>query len=511
MFLELGVRVHSFNNSSMITKCPKGCICTADLLSCARTNLSQVPVPLPSTTTSLDLSHNLITQLDDHWLATLPRLQTLRISHNQINDFSRHVFQNATYLVHLDLSSNCLHAVKEYYFENLVKLEELLLYNNKILEVQENVLVKLTSLQKIYLSWNRLNKFPFRSLQGLGYPHLRMIDLSNNNLRHIPVKIIAALPDDIKKGLYFHNNSVECGCPLHQMLQEWKHRGFSSVQDFTEEHICKAYDTPWSLIHTLNYGEYVECPQNQEELDIPNVSCQVGDSLVINCNTSLHDDTTTTYRWISPRHKLFMYTKHRDGTHQVLRNGSLKITDASHWHSGIYVCIAISELQKINSTYEVNVTVNDTKPAESFKTAFTTLLGCLVSLVLVLMYLYLTPCHCSKCCKKPGSPPPDCSAQSSILSTTPPATDGPNRKIGTSKHVAFLEPIKEAQNGTLKLAVSEDIPDANPPKLLHLKLDTGSISSVFSDAPIISYVAGEMSPADGQYPRRMQSIGAEGL
>ncbi|XP_044307438.1 amphoterin-induced protein 3 [Varanus komodoensis] len=488
VFFELCIQVSTLNDFSTHTRCPEVCICTADLLSCAKRNIQQVPVMLPPTATTLDLSHNAIVQLHNHWLTALPRLQTLRISHNKISNITWQVFYNATSLEHLDISSNCLHTVEKYYFEGLVNLKELLLYNNKIVQVDKYAFAKLTSLQKIYLSWNKLTTFPFDSIQRLEYPYLRILDLSANKLSSIPVDVVSTLPVYIKNGLYLHNNPVRCDCSLHQMFQEWNHRGFSSIQDFKEEHTCRAYaSVPLSLVDTFKYNKYFgDCPWSESKLGIPKVFCKVGESLIMDCNTSLHNDNSTTYRWISPRHELFRYPEHGDQTHQPFKNGSLKITNAQLLHSGVYVCIAISELQNINRTHEVNVTVQYPKLAEPFKTALTTLLGCIVSLVLVLMYLYLTPCRCSKCCKKPVSPPQECSAQSSILSTTPPATDGPSRKISANKHVAFREPIKEGQNGKVRLAVGEDFPGTKKPKPPQLKLDTESISSVFSDHPIIA-------------------------
>ncbi|XP_042308142.1 amphoterin-induced protein 3 [Sceloporus undulatus] len=496
VFFELCVQFSTLKNFYVLANCPDGCICTADLLSCANQSLEEVPITLPPTARTLDLSHNNIAWLNGQWLAALPRLQTLRINHNKINNITRKVFYNVTYLAHLDMSSNCLHTVEGYYFEGLMNLKELLLYNNKIVQVDQNAFVKLTCLQKVYLSWNRLTKFPFEFIQRLEHPYLRTLDLSTNNLSTIPVEVIKSLPVYIKNGLYLHNNPVKCDCSVHQMFQEWKHYNFSSVQDFIEEHTCKIYaHEPQSLVKTFKYNKYFDhCSGKQRKDAIPEVHYIVGDSLIIDCNTSLHEDNTTTYQWFSPRYELFTYLKHTDETHQPFKNGSLKITNANPLHSGVYVCIAISEIQKINRTHKINVTVQFAKSAESFNTGFTTLLGCVVSLVLVLLYLYITPCHCSKCCKKPVSPPQDCSGQSSILSTTPPPT---NRKNGANKHVVFLEPIKERQNGKVKLAVSEDFPDIKTPKFLQLKLDTESTSSAFSEPPFISYKATGQSPADG--------------
>uniref|UniRef100_A0A8B9TUT7 Adhesion molecule with Ig like domain 3 n=1 Tax=Anas platyrhynchos TaxID=8839 RepID=A0A8B9TUT7_ANAPL len=453
-------------------RCPAACICTSDLLSCSRQTLQRVPGPLPPTATTLDLSHNALTQLHDRWLAALPHLEALHMSHNQIRELSPRAFHNASYLRHLDMSSNRLHAVETHYFEALVSLEELLLYNNRIARVAENAFAKLSGLRKVYLSWNNLTTFPFRSVQGLGNYSLRTLDLSSNSLSSIPVEELAALPENIGNGLYLHNNPVRCSCPLYLMLQRWKQRGFSSVKDFFEEHTCKVSDTvPRSLIKFLKYSHMFEnCSAGPEDVHPVPFPVTVGQALLLTCNASL-PDVLTTYMWISPHHEPIRHPGNSNRSVEVYRNGSLKIAAAKPWHSGVYVCLAISSPRNFSRMCEVNVTVHYPKPeGETFSTGLTTLLGCIVSLVLVLMYL----------------PPQECSAQSSILSTTPPATDGTSRKASANKHVVFLEPIREAQNGKVRLALGEDFPDPKNPKVLQLKSDSESISSVFSDTPIVS-------------------------
>ncbi|XP_067159700.1 amphoterin-induced protein 3 [Apteryx mantelli] len=491
LFLELCARGRALHALPGPRGCPAVCICTSDLLSCSQQMLQQIPRALPRTATTLDLSHNALTQLHDRWLAALPHLEALHMSHNQIKDLSPQAFHNASYLRHLDMSSNRLHAVKTHYFDALVSLEELLLYNNWITRVDENAFAKLSGLRKVYLSWNNLTNFPFHSVQGLGNYSLRTLDLSSNNLSSIPVEELAVLPENIRNGLYLHNNPMMCSCALYLMLHRWKQQGFSSVKDFFEEHTCKVSDNvPRSLIKFLKYSQMFEnCSASPEDLHPLPFPALVDQTLLITCNTTL-PDTATTYMWISPHHEPIKHPGNSNRSLEVYRNGSLKITAAKPWHSGVYVCLAIISPQNFSRMCEVNVTVQYPKPAgETFSTGLTTLLGCIVSLLLVLIYLYLTPCRCLKCCKKaaPLSPPQECSAQSSILSTTPPATDGPNRKVSANKHVVFLEPIRETQNGKIRLALSEDFSDAKHPKVLQLKSDSESIiSSVFSDTPIVS-------------------------
>lgn len=489
VLLQLCAQGRTAHTSPPPHGCPDVCICTSDLLSCSRQTLRHVPLALPPTTATLDLSHNALTRLQDRWLAALPHLEALHISHNQIKDLSPQAFHNASYLRHLDMSSNHLHAVETHYFNALVSLEELLLYNNRIKRVDENAFAKLSVLRKVYLSWNNLTTFPFRSVQGLGSCSLRTLDLSSNSLSSIPVEELAALPENIRNGLYLHNNPVRCSCPLYLMLQRWKQRGFSSVKDFFEEHTCKVSDNvPRSLIKFLKYSHMFEnCSAGPEDMHPVPYPVMVGQTLLLACNTSL--PATATTMWISPHHEPIKHPGNSNRSLELYHNGSLKIAAAKPWHSGVYVGLAINSPHNFSRLCEINVTVHYPKPdGETFSTGLTTLLGCIVSLVLILLYLYLTPCRCLSCCKKPAplSPPQECSAQSSILSTTPPATDTPNRKVSANKHVVFLEPLRETQNGKIRLALGEDFPDAKHPKVLQLKSDSESISSIFSDTPIVS-------------------------
>ncbi|NXX86984.1 AMGO3 protein, partial [Urocolius indicus] len=470
--------------------CPAACICTSDLLSCSRQTLQRVPRALPPTATTLDLSHNALTQLQDRWLAALPHLQALHVSHNQIKDLSPQAFHNASYLRHLDLSSNHLRAVETHYFEALVSLEELLLYNNRIARVDENAFAKLSGLRKVYLSWNNLTTFPFHSVQGLGSYSLRTLDLSSNSLSNVPVEELAALPENVRNGLYLHNNPIRCSCPLYLMLQRWKQRGFSSVKDFFEEHTCKVSDSvPRSLIKLLKYSHMFEnCSSGPEDARPVPFPVTVGQTLLLACNASPPAEPAT-YMWITPHHEPVKHPGNGNRSVEVSRDGSLKIAAAKPWHSGVYVGLAINSPRNFSRLCELNVTVQYPKPdGETFSTGLTTLLGCIVSLLLVLVYLYLTPCRCLSCCKRPAPPSPlqECSAQSSILSATPPATDGPNRKVSANKHVVFLEPVREPHDGKIRLALAEDFPDPKHPKVLQLKSDSESISSVFSDTPIMS-------------------------
>uniref|UniRef100_F6UY13 Amphoterin-induced protein 3 n=1 Tax=Monodelphis domestica TaxID=13616 RepID=F6UY13_MONDO len=476
------------NVSHALHHCPKVCICASDLLSCSNRNLHVVPAPLPVMTTTLDLSYNMLPHLHPGWLAALPRLRKLRLAHNQLRSLARGTFHNASGLRCLDLSSNGLHAVGRHDFEGLLELEELLLYNNHIGSVERGAFRGLGSLSRLYLSCNRLTEFSFRDLHGLSPRQLRVLDLSTNRLDSIPVKEVVALPAFIKDGLYLHNNPIRCGCSLYHMLLRWRQRGFRSVCDYLEEHVCVAFEVPSSRVRFFTHSKVFEnCSSLGPSPERPDVhlEVQLGQPLLIPCDAGA---PATRYAWVSPSNELVVFPGNKDNSIRVLSNGSLSIRKAQASHAGVFVCLAAGSRLHHNQTHEYNVTVRPAPhESESFNTGFTTLLGCVVSLILVLLYLFLTPCSCCCRCCRPGPliPPQECSAQSSILSSTPPAADGPGRKASTHKHVVFLEPVKEGQNGRVKLAVSEDF-DLRNPKILQVKSDSESISSMFSDTPIMS-------------------------
>lgn len=496
-----------------------GCLCASDILSCTALGLEQVPGEMPVSAVTLDLSHNRIVQLEGGSFRGLYRLETLRLAHNQLTAIHLGAFQNTsgTRLRHLDLSSNQLSVLEQHYFLDLPGLKELLLFNNRIVHVESRALAGLGSLHKAYLSHNRITDFPFFSIQEQSHPHLSLLDLSSNRLPKLPLQDISNLPLSVQRGLYLHNNSLLCECSMYGLFRHWEQRGYASVTDFRQEHTCLVYGMQRGTVRFFQHDRYFEkC--NLSALSVllkeqeSSVSVRAGQALLLHCVTTLIGHHVT-FLWVSPNQE-YVAPPGNNGPLKMYTNGSLEIVAARAEDSGIYWCMALDQQQQRNETREVNVTVvlhHDSDHHESFNTGFTTLLGCVVSLVLVLMYLYLTPCRCPPCLKastpatataSQGNEAAAGSAQSSILSPTPPATtEGPGRKVSTNKHVVFLEPIREQQNGRLRGAgpVAGAVQGHLGPGLLlgaeqQSKLqkqqqqragETDSFMSVFSDTPIM--------------------------
>lgn len=492
-----------------------GCLCASDILSCTALGLQLVPEEMPGSVVTLDLSHNLIVQLRGGDFGGLSRLETLRLAHNQLTTIQVGAFRNTSghLLQHLDLSSNQLQVLEQHYFEDLPGLEELLLFNNRIAKVERRALAGLGSLRRAYLSHNQLTDFPFVSIQEDSQPHLSMLDLSSNRLSKLPLEDISHLPTAVQRGLYLHNNSLVCECSMYELFRRWEQRDFDSVREFRREHTCLVYGIQRATVRFFQHSRYfgkcnLTAMRQRLSEQQSSVSVCEGKSALLHCVTSLTGQRLT-FLWTSP-HEEYMDPLGNNGSFKMYANGSLQIVSARPEDSGIYTCVALDQKQQRNQTQEVNVTVlqhHSGDAHESFNTGFTTLLGCVVSLVLVLMYLYLTPCRSPGCPRvlTPAAATPSKgneagagSAQSSILTPTPPATtEGPGRKVSTNKHVVFLEPIKEQQNGRLRAGVGAGAGQGHlgpglllgpeqPPQLHHQESgQTDSVRSVFSDTPIM--------------------------
>lgn len=473
--------------------CPHKCICAADLLSCAGLGLEDVPAMLPAAAAQLDLSHNALQRLRPGWLTPLSQLRALRLGHNELEALGRSVFTNASGLQLLDLSSNALRALGRHDLEGLGALETLFLFNNRLAHLDRLAFQGLGALRLLYLGCNELASFSFDRLHGLSVTHLRTLDLSSNRLGQIPVPDLAALPAFLKNGLYLHNNPLPCDCRLYHLLQRWHQRGLSAVSDFAHEYMCLAFKVPTSRVRFFEHSRVFEnCSAAlarglewpEEQLQV-----QVGGSLRLHCNTSapaLH------VAWVSPQQELLVAPGSRNGSIAVLADGSLAIRRVQPWHEGVFVCLATGPRLHHNQTHEYNVSVHFPHPElEAFNTGYTTLLGCAVGLVLVLLYLFAPPCPgCRRCCRRTccrrhraPSPLQELSAQSSVLSTTPP--DAPSRKASVHKHVVFLEPGRRGLNGRVQLAVAEDF-DLYNPMGLRFKVGSESTSSTGSEGLVMT-------------------------
>ncbi|XP_034019730.1 amphoterin-induced protein 1-like [Thalassophryne amazonica] len=424
-----------------VATCPPNCICASDIISCSGHKLSALPFGLPNYASRLDLSHNAITVLPVGWVSQpFHRLATLILSQNYIGEIEVDAFAKMPHLLHLDLSSNQLMVLNSSIFHGLKELKELLLFGNQISRINPGTFTDLYSLQKVYLSGNRLTAFPLHLYKEPGGPlNLTFLDVSFNRLSKVPVQNLLFLTR--RSGIYLQGNPLVCDCALLAMLEYWLWKQYRPLLEFRSEYPCKEGGEPESnctvyqqgvsgnslVTHTyqVNPGEWLSVP-------CPGLESPTQGELVV--------------FWITPREVVNSSANGTSSHIQVLPNGTLEIQKALVEDSGTYWCVAARNWNyDPKKSPEVRVIVGNFTPAsvsglaygsggEHFNTAFTTLASCVASIVLVLLYLYLTPC---RCWESRGGASRGCGERAIALCSDPREVEPAQRR---SKRVAFLEP-----------------------------------------------------------------------
>lgn len=475
------VLIHIPGTDGSIVNFHKTCICASNIVSCSKMNLTTVPSELPKYTAVLDLSYNNITRLRAEWTTyKLSKLHNLLLSHNGLHFISTEAFLYVKDLRYLDLSSNSIRQLDENIFEQLENLEVLLLYHNHISQIDRTAFTGLTNLQKLYLSQNQVSRFPLELVKDkTQLKQLSLLDLSSNRIKVLPIQDLQDLPAWLKNGLYFHNNSLICDCELYSLMTHWYMRQLNSAVDFKDDHICTPPGLKKSL-HIFELNMHMNCSTYNESVQ----EAFLEQSLVLKCDTR-HRDMSKVI-WMLPGN--VVVAPGMNQTAKVLEDGSLKISPIKHEDSGQYTCFAVSEY--LNETLYVWVKVHNftlSGNSETLNTAYTTLVGCLASVILVLIYLYLTPCRCF-CCPGQGKSNNhhEDSIHSSMLSATPTHEDLAT-KAEPDRHVAFIDPKDlQGQNGKVNRSGEEELEDeAKHGKGKRKKSVADSISSVFSDTPIV--------------------------
>lgn len=427
-----------------VATCPPSCICASDIISCSGCNLSALPFDLPSYATRLDLSHNALTVLPVDWISRpFDRLATLVLSRNSISLIEVNAFAVTPHLLHLDLSSNRIIMLNSSVFTGLKELKELLLFGNQIVQINPGAFNDLHSLQRLYLSGNRLMAFPLGLYWEPGGPHnLTFLDLSYNRLSKVPVQNLLSLTQ--QGGIYLQENPLVCDCALLALLEYWMWKQYRPLVEFRGEYPCRDDSGPAS-----------ECSQ-QAVSDLPleaqTYQVEPGKWLRVPCPGLASPATTSpVVFWVTPRTVVNSSTNDPNAHLIVFPNGTLEIRSALLEDSGMYGCVTARRLHYDPGQFlEVSVVVGNlstTSPsglaprssAEHFNTAFTTLASCVVSIILVLLYLYLTPCRCRE--SRSGGTR-GCGGRAIILCSDPREVDTGQRR-SNGKRVVFLEPQEE--------------------------------------------------------------------
>lgn len=428
-----------------VVTCPPYCLCASDIISCSGRNLSAPHFDLPSYVTRLDLSHNAIRALRTDWFSQpFHRLTTLVLSRNSISQIEVASFTATPHLLHLDLSSNQLTVLNSSIFSGLKELKELLLIGNQIVDIKPGAFSDLSNLQRLYLSANRLTAFPLGLYEEPRGPrNLTFLDLTYNRLTEVPVQSLLPLTHRAK--VYLQGNPLLCDCALLALLEYWMWKQYHPLVDFRAEYPCRGnaeVNCTHQAVTNLEAQNFQVDPGELLRLPCPGLTLPVQEGLVV--------------FWVTPRKAVNSSISDPSAHLSVLPNGTLEIQEAVMEDSGTYGCVVSrGRYYKPNESPEVTVVVGNLSTSsttdlarrstgEHFNTAFTTLASCVVSIVLVLLYLYLTPCRCRE--SRGGSR--GCGGRAIILCSDPEEVESGQRR-SNGKRVAFLEPQAEDM-GVLK-------------------------------------------------------------
>lgn len=425
-----------------VATCPASCLCASDIISCSSGNLSAVPFDLPGYASWLDLSHNALAALQPGWVSgSFGRLVTLVLNTNAVGLIGPEAFAAMPRLVHLDLSSNQIKELNASIFAGLNELRELLLFGNQIRQIEPGAFTGLLRLHRFYLSGNRLKNFPLGLFSETGGPrNLSLLDVSYNRLTALPLQTLLSLSPHT--GVYLQGNPLVCDCPLQALLEYWFWKRYEPLVDFQGQFPC--LDDSSS-----------ECDQSVESgvaSGPKTYHVEAGMWLQVPCPGFGGPNLTRVF-WVTPTAVLNSSTTDPNSRLVVFPNGTLEIHSVQEEDSGCYACVAPrGHPYSPRGSREVMVVVGNASRdpehrggSEHFNTAFTTLASCVVSIVLVLLYLYLTPCRCRD--HQGGR---RCGGRALVLCSDPREVEAGQRR-SNGKRVAFLEPqAEDLGNGVSK-------------------------------------------------------------
>ena len=132
---------------------------------------------------TLDLSHNLITEVFDNCLSC-PALVKLKLNDNGIKKIHENAFVDIPNVTYLKLNNNRLSSLAKVNFLPLTKLHYLNLNDNSIRNFDKDILLNSNEVSTLYLSNNLLSNIKYYIMLG-GMGNLIDLDLSKNNIPRI--------------------------------------------------------------------------------------------------------------------------------------------------------------------------------------------------------------------------------------------------------------------------------------------------------------------------------------
>lgn len=170
---------------------------------------------------TLDLSRNLISDLDPNTFRAIENLQCLDMSHNKLKMLSEVVFTPLDDLLTLRIRYNRLRVIKPGTFSNLAGVVELDLTGNELSKVPTEALEPMKNLRRLWLRNNRL-----KAIEPHAFPELpiEVLDLGDNAS---PMRMSSEALCGLRPSISHKKHSVKEWSGLHTLLMD--HNGISHL------------------------------------------------------------------------------------------------------------------------------------------------------------------------------------------------------------------------------------------------------------------------------------------
>lgn len=367
---------------------------------------------------TLDLSHNFLVTILDHFFMLNKYIEVLLLNNNKISKLTSNALADLTELVRLDLSNNQLEVIAKGLFDRLNNLKYLHLANNPILNLASGTFRGLSNLEQLDISGNKLIHLTFGLLhfspkllhltidntwieaihnsELLGVPNLKTLRIRNNTmLKEIEAYVLSDtaqlidldisgnaltfLPLSLKnltklERLNITNNPWACDCRMYWFASWAESRKKSNVT--MSDLSCGPYAYPNDMIPTLHH---LNCTSPRIEYKTPTKLYRLKSDALLECRYAAYPPPTLT--WVTPKREVYhwnpdpsipgVFDKHPHAHNkfmtplrvippriQVLDNGTLWIKNVTREDCGRYTCYASNPVA--NKTEDVLLHIDPT-------------------------------------------------------------------------------------------------------------------------------------------------------
>ncbi|CAM9218046.1 unnamed protein product [Lampetra planeri] len=167
----------------------------------------------------------------------------LRLNRNKIRAVARDSLSRYPHLVHLDLSRNLIADVEERAFSAQPRLRVLLLGHNRLEVLTAFTFAGLPHLRELQLQANRLRRVEPLAFRQSGA--LVALDLAGNRLAALDAAALAG-PERLES-LELHGNPLHCECDLHGLLL-WMYAHINVSSSSSSSHVSSPAVASWERL-----------------------------------------------------------------------------------------------------------------------------------------------------------------------------------------------------------------------------------------------------------------------